>query len=220
MGASAPSLRIHRRRAPFIAIDGSWEEYLASRPRKVTHEWERKIRRIRRRGAVEVRRGANGDVGRLVEEFVEIEGRSWKEERGSSIGRRGMGPFYAAVAEVLADRGWFLPFWLTFEGKMIAFVYGFVMNETYWAIKTSYDKDYAGLSPGVPLFYEAVGHAFRSGLSRFDFVGHASRWTDEWATGWLEHVDVRLYPRSMLGLGRYLVDRWMQPALGRVSRIG
>jgi CelD/BcsL family acetyltransferase involved in cellulose biosynthesis len=204
------------RAVPQIDIDATWEEFLSSRPRKVTHEWERKIRRIERAGSVRIESGSVPDVESLVREFVAIEGRSWKEERGSSIGRRGVDQFYVDAARLMADRGWFRPFWLTLDGRMIAFIYGAVFNGTYWAIKTSFDQEFAELSPSVRLFHEAVGTAFREGLSRFDFVGHASRWTAEWATGRLEHVDVRLFPRTPRGLVGYVNERLARPALSRL----
>jgi len=207
------------RRAPYVDIDVSWEEFLASRPRKVTHEWERKIRKIERAGPVSVESGAVPDIESLVREFVAIEERSWKGDHGSSIGRRGVGQFYVDVARLMADRGWFRPFWLTLDGRTIAFVYGAVLNKTYWAIKTSYDQEFARLSPSAKLFREAVGHAFREELSRFDFVGHASRWTGEWATGWLEHVDIRLYPRSPRGVAGFVAARWTRPVLSRLRRL-
>jgi CelD/BcsL family acetyltransferase involved in cellulose biosynthesis len=203
--------------APYIGIAGTWEEYLSSRPRNVRHEWERKIRRVEAAGDIVVRRRKDEDVESLVREFVEVESRSWKEERGSSIGRRGAASFYVTVARVLAERGWFLPFWLEIDGRIIAFVYGFVFNGAYWAVKTSYDQDYARYAPGVALFHEAIGHAFRSGLSRFDFVGHRSRWTGEWATGWLEHIDVALYPATPSGIATYLVECWARPAIRRLT---
>lgn len=205
------------RMAPYISIAGTWEEYLASRPRNVRHEWERKIRRVRDAGDVRIRRREDEDVPSLVQEFVGVEARSWKEEHGSSIGQRGAATFYVNVARTLAQRGWFLPFWLEIDGRVVAFVYGFVFGGAYWAVKTSYDQGYARCTPGVALFHEAVGHAFRSGLSRFDFVGHRSRWTGEWATGWLEHVDVALYPTTPGGIATYLVECWARPALKRVT---
>jgi len=205
------------REAPYIDIACTWEQYLAARPRKVVHEWERKIRRIERGGAVRVRRLGSEDSETLTREFIDVEGRSWKEERGSSIGQRGVSPFYTTVARLAAERGWFHPFWLELDGRTIAFLYGFVFGGAYWAIKTSYEEQSAGLAPGVRLFHEAVGDAFRSGLSRFDFVGHRSRWTGEWATGWLEHVDIALYPRSPRGALAFAAECWAAPALRRLT---
>jgi CelD/BcsL family acetyltransferase involved in cellulose biosynthesis len=217
-GRSRAFIRHERtvREAPYIDIGTSWEEYLATRPRKVVHEWERKIRKIERAGGISVRTREGEDVESLVGRFVDVEGRSWKEEHGSSIGQRGVASFYIKVARLAAERGWFLPFWLELDGRIIAFVYGFVFGGAYWAIKTSYDQEHAELAPGVRLFYEVIGHTFRTGLARFDFVGHRSRWTGEWATGWLEHVDVALYPRSPNGVVAYLAECWAAPALGRL----
>jgi CelD/BcsL family acetyltransferase involved in cellulose biosynthesis len=222
LAATSGVLRVIARRrvgrtASCVEVGPSWERYLHSRPRKTTHEWERKIRRIERAGDVRIARLEGQDAVELVRSFVDIEARSWKEEAGSSIGRRGMGPFYEKVARLLSERGWFRPFWLELDGRPIAFIYGFVFGDTYWAIKTSYDRAHAALAPGTALFHEAVRDAFRCGLRRFDFVGHDARWTKEWATGRIRHYDIGLYPVSPSGAAAYVRDRYWRPGLRRLG---
>ncbi len=121
---------------------------------------------------------------------------------------------------MLVDEGWFLPFWLDLDGQTIAFIYGAIFDGTYFALKTSFIKEHSKLSPGIRLFHEAVGHAFQAGLRRFDFVGQTSRWKEEWATGSLEHVDLRLYPAGPAGNLTYLHETRVKPALRRLRNRG
>ncbi len=104
---------IHARPArvsPFISIDGSWEGYFDGKPRKVTHEWERKIRKLERSGDVRVLRFERGmDVRKLTDDFIAVEERSWKERAGTSITARGVSAFYHRLSAALAARGWFEP---------------------------------------------------------------------------------------------------------------
>jgi CelD/BcsL family acetyltransferase involved in cellulose biosynthesis len=209
---SAPS-----RVSPFVEIAGSWDDYLAGRPRKVTHEWERKMRKLERAGDVRVLQFEEGmDAGRLVDEFAEVERRSWKEEAGTSMRARGSVRFHREIAEALARCGEFHPLWLELDGRVVAFLYGAVHAGTYYAMKTSYDTESANLSPGVRLFHEAIGHSFGAGLAYFDFLGERARWKDEWATGWREHVNVRLYPNTSAGKWAHLRDSKIKPLLRRV----
>ncbi|MCK4408678.1 MAG: GNAT family N-acetyltransferase [Candidatus Eisenbacteria sp.] len=48
-------------------------------------------------------------------------------------------------------------------------LYGAVHNGTYYAMKTSYDEEFSGLSPGVRLFHEAIRHPFWRGACIFRF---------------------------------------------------
>jgi CelD/BcsL family acetyltransferase involved in cellulose biosynthesis len=204
------------RASPFIGIEGSWESYLDGKPRKVTHEWERKIRKLDRAGDVRVLRFERGmDVGALTDEFIAVEGRSWKERAGTSIGARGVRAFYHELSAALAAADSLLPFWLELDGRVIAFLYGAVHNGTYYAMKTSYEEESAGLSPGVRLFQEAVRHAFGAGLACFDFLGEQAPWKDRWANGWLEHANVRLYPDTVSGRAAHLIDSRLKPLARR-----
>jgi CelD/BcsL family acetyltransferase involved in cellulose biosynthesis len=204
------------RTSPFIDIEGSWESYIDGKPRKVTHEWERKMRKLERAGDVRVVRFEKGmDTAALVDRLIAVEGRSWKERAGTSIAARGVGAFYRELSAALAAADSLLPFWLELDGRVIAFLYGAIHDGTYYAMKTSYDKEFSGLSPGVRLFHEAVRHAFGAGLARFDFLGERAPWKDRWANGSLEHANVRLYPDTMSGRAAHLIDSRLKPLARR-----
>ena len=207
--------------SPYVDITEPWDDYYGGRPRKVTHEWERKIRKLGRAGEVEVARFGEGtDIEWLVREFVAVEAESWKETEGTSISARGVEEFYHDLTRTLADEGWFRPFWLNLDGRMIGFIYGAAFRDTYFALKTSYMQTHSKLSPGIQLFREAVEDAFRSGLSRFDFVGQTSRWKEEWATGKLEHVDLRFYRSGLAGLADHLIDTQAKPLVRKLRQRG
>jgi len=201
--------------SPYVDTAGSWDEFVARRPRKVTHEWERKMRRLGRAGAYEVKRLMPGSDARpLVDAMIEIEERSWKEGSGTSIAQRGVSGFYHELADSFTasppPASALLPFWIEFDGRIIGFLFGVVYRGTYYALKTSYDEAFRGLAPGVALFHHAIRFAFESDIDRFDFVGQRARWKDEWATGETEHVTLRCYPRSPRGVARHFVDTYLK----------
>lgn len=205
--------------SPFVDIATSWDDYLASRPRRVAHEWQRKLRRAEREARI-IFRGLSSDtdLDDLVSGFVAVDARSWKEGEGTSIGGRGVEGFYREITRVLAERDLLRPFWLEVDSRVVAFVYGAVFGGTYFALKTSFDEEFSKLSPGVVLFHEAIRRTFSSGLSRFDFVGETARWKEEWATGRREHVAVTLYPTRPAGLASYARDVWVKPLARRIGK--
>jgi len=207
--------------SPFIAIEGAWDGYFEGKPRKVTHEWERKMRRLEKAGDVRVLRFEGGmDARKLTDDFIAVEERSWKKRAGTSITARGVSGFYHRLSAALAAKGEFDPFWLEIDGRVVAFLYGAVQRGTYYAMKTSYDEESSRLSPGVRLFHEAVSSAFGAGLARFDFLGERAPWKDEWANGWLEHVNVRLYPDTVSGRAAHLFDSQVKPLARRARGAG
>jgi hypothetical protein len=67
-------------------------------------------------------------------------------------------------------------------------------------------KEWAGLSPGVGSFCEAVHHPFGAGLACFDLLGERVFWEDRRADGWLEHAGIRLYPDTVSGRAAHVID--------------
>jgi CelD/BcsL family acetyltransferase involved in cellulose biosynthesis len=70
----------------------------------------------------------------------------------------------------------------------------------------------------VRLFRDAIRDAFERGLSRFDFVGRAARWKDEWATARTEHDNVVLYPGSLPGRVRAFARGRLRPLARKAAR--
>ena len=205
--------------SPYVDIAASWDEYVASRPSRVTHEWRRKIRKAEREAHVAFRALATDtDLDALVSDFAAVDARSWREGEGTSIGGRGVEGFYRDLTRTLAESGLLRCFWLDADGRVIAFVYGAVFGGTYFALKTAFDEEFSKLSPGVVLFHEAIRWAFTADLTRFDFVGETARWKEEWATGRREHAMITLYPTRPAGLAAYARDAWLRPLARRVAK--
>jgi len=203
--------RLPARVSPYVDTSGSWEEFLAGKSRKVTHEWERKMRKLGRAGVYEVKRLMPGsDPHSLIDAMIEIEEKSWKEESGTSITQRGVADFYHELAESFHAEAHgaseLLPFWLELDGRRIGFLLGIAYFGTYYALKTSFDEEFRKLAPGVALFHHAINYAFEHGFDTFDFVGQRARWKDEWATGHTEHTTLRLYPKNLPGVTRHFID--------------
>jgi CelD/BcsL family acetyltransferase involved in cellulose biosynthesis len=202
-----------------IDIKTSWQEYIESFPGTRRRRWEKQNRRLRQAGEVRVGHlDDSTDVDALVDRFIDVESRSWKENEGTSIRGRGLTDFYHELCRALAGRGWLQPWWLELDGQMIAFMLGAVFQGTYWALKSSYDEEYARFSPGICLSYEVVRGAFEGALERVDLPGERAKWKCEWATGEQAHATVALYPRGPAGAVRHLTESWARPLVRKVVR--
>jgi len=207
------------RTSPYITIDGSWEDYKATRTTKRVARWRKRVRKIEKIEGMTVNRlDGSTDVDRLVDGFIEVEKRSWKEKHGTSISGRGLDDFYHAMCRSLEREGWFYPIWLERDGTMFAFLLAILYGGALYALKTSFDERYSEFSPGTPLFYYAVTDAFDRGLTKVDFLGQPSRWKSEWATDHREHTNLHLYPSGMAGAMRYLRESRVKPIAKRVLK--
>jgi len=118
----------------------------------------RKEKRLSERGRVEhLAIRPEDDVGRWIDEFLQIEASGWKGQRGSALassesGRR----YFTEIATSAFRRGRLLMLGINFNGRPIARRCAFVAGEGSFAFKTAYDEEFADFSPGAMLEMDSI----------------------------------------------------------------
>jgi hypothetical protein len=118
----------------------------------------RKEKRLSERGHVEhLAIRSEDDVGRWIDEFLQIEASGWKGQRGSALassesGRR----YFTEIATSAFRRGRLLMLGINFNGRPIARRCAFVSGEGSFAFKTAYDEEFANFSPGAMLEMDSI----------------------------------------------------------------
>jgi CelD/BcsL family acetyltransferase involved in cellulose biosynthesis len=118
----------------------------------------RKERRLSERGQVEhLTLRPEDDVGRWIDEFLEIEASGWKGQRGSALASSESGRgYFTEIATSAFRRGRLLMLGLDFDGRPIARRCAFVAGEGSFAFKTAYDEKFADFSPGAMLEMDSI----------------------------------------------------------------
>jgi CelD/BcsL family acetyltransferase involved in cellulose biosynthesis len=207
--AALPAVLDHQRLAtirwegsgsPLVNISGDWEGYLKSRSGHFRSELKRKVKKLEQAGAVRWALVTTvEECDRVMEDVLQIERNSWKEKtRSSFTARHELEHFYRELARRCAEAGWLRMHLLHLDSKPVAYIYGAVYKNVYYAIKTSYDEAYGSLSPGAALFDHALHDAFDQGLARFDFLGAEARWKNEMANAVRGHANVCVFSRSQI----------------------
>lgn len=183
-----------------ILVQTSWDGYLATRSKHTQKEWRRKRRRLDQAGRVETRTvTTREELPSALKEVLEIECHSWKHETGTSFQREaGVEHFYSRLAALCADRGWLRLSLLYLDGRPAAHCFGVVHGNEFLALKTSFDRELASLSPGLALMLCVSEQAFRDGLAAVDLLGDPDRWKTEMANEQRPHVDLCVFPRGLV----------------------
>jgi CelD/BcsL family acetyltransferase involved in cellulose biosynthesis len=191
------SMQLPSRICPFVRIDSTWEEYLASRPAQVSRELKRKVRKIERDWkAVWTIASTPAECARAMDDIRAIERKSWKEGNGTSLtAEQSAVRLYEDFAPRFAQAGWLRIYLLHLDGVPVAHILGAEFRREYYALKTSYDQDFRLASPGQALFFTALKDSFERKLTAFDFLGDESRWKSELANAERRHVDVCAHSR-------------------------
>ena len=130
----------------------------------------------------------DGDLDALLDEAFAVEALGWKGETGSAIAaspetRR----FYTAVARWAAARGTLRLVTARVDGRMVAFELDLLEAGRMHALKTGFDPEFGGYSPGHLVALAAVEHAIESGAASYELLGddepYKMKWT-ELTRGW------------------------------------
>lgn len=172
--------------APFVSLDGKWEEYYGQKDRKFRYNLRRAERKLNEIGRLEIIHYSRPqDIYEHLPWAFELYAKRarksfrrslWLKERGRA--------FLRDLAVRFAERGWMDLAFLTVGGQPIAFCYGFQVYETYYFYATGFDPDkkYAQYSPGILLIKHLIERAFSMGFKRFDFMLGDEAYKRIWAT--------------------------------------
>ncbi len=171
--------------APYIACDGDWEGYFASRSSKTRQEWRRRQRRAAEIGFELSEYRSFETVGRHFPTALEVEASGWKGAAGSAI--REDAPaltFYTSVVPKLAARGLVRLYLWRIEGRTAAFQLCIVDGDALRSLKIGFDPEFARHAPGQMLQLAILRELFQEeGIRRFDLLGPETPQKRMWATG-------------------------------------
>lgn len=139
--------------------------------RKRVKDLERCCRNLKKLGVYEWRLHRNGGVDdRVVGDFLELENRSWKGAKGTSIlASKGGEAFFRTMIRRFADREQVFVTEVVSNGVVIASSVNFKIGRTVYAFKVAWDSDYRSFSPGILNEYELLKYIDR-GEFEVDFI--------------------------------------------------
>jgi CelD/BcsL family acetyltransferase involved in cellulose biosynthesis len=185
--AVASSLRVRREPrtvAPYLSLDGSWEQFLGAKRPKFRSNLKYYRRLAERDGRkLDIRRVPWSADDTDVEMLATIERNSWKARDGnlkvsSPTGKE----FYRRFCRYLSQRG-SLELWRAdIDAVPIAFVLNVVFGGKVYHYNTCYDEKSAALSPGLLLHSEAIANAFERRLTEYDFLSGDEPYKERWCS--------------------------------------
>lgn len=227
-----------RRHSPYVRLQGTWQDYLATRSKSFRSFLRRACRRATESGVSFEAHADGAPHAELLEQGLRLEASGWKGEVSRAILNRGpVAAFYRELVARLAAAGAVRQYLLRLEGEPIAWDLCVVHEGVCYALKTAYDEQQASLSPGFVLQALSLESLLHEGRVRvYDMLPPLSTFKQRWTEESEEQVHVRLYaptPRGRLarlahatlrpGLRRVqllrrakgLVASWLEPRLGR-----
>jgi len=211
-----PTERWHSCDSPYLPVEGSWESYFPTLDRKLRANLRNRLGRLSRRGRIEVE--VIDDPERAAAAFPEgwaLEAAAWKGEAGTAIQcLPQVRAFYEAFATRAARRGWLRLYFLTIDGRRIAFCYGLSFRNRTFQLKPGYDPGYASYSPSTTLCSRMIEDAFRGGQQEIDFLGVNDTWKRSWTSATRPHEWLFIFRQGI----RSRLLRWAKFRMAPVLR--
>lgn len=187
--------------SPYLALPDDLEGYLRSLNASFRWQLQRRERRLRDAGAIQLEIVETPEqVSRYLAAVDEIERQSWKEDAGSSITARDWEHrFYQALLPRVAASGLLLSTLLRLDRRPIAYQMVTAFGETASLLKTSYVQDLRAYSPGIVLQWMQLREIHARGFRSFDFMGACEPYKLRWTESVYSRHTYCLFNRSLAG---------------------
>lgn len=206
-------------RSPYVAVEGTFEEFMAGRERKFRKEIGRRWRRLEEDGGGASFEDGSEGLDELLTEGFRLEGSGWKLEQGSAIASDpGRERFYRKVATWAAERGWLRLAFLRVGETPVAFDFGIEAGGVFYVPKGGFDVEYRKLGPGQLLTYATIRRSFELGLKTYELLGQQDEYKRAWTTTVHERLRFQAFPRRPAGTATYVAWRYGRPLVKRVRR--
>lgn len=201
---------------PFIRLAGhTWDSYLATLGSAHRYNFQRRLKNLRRRYAVELHRVATEeDRAPALAWLLRLHEARWRPRGGSeAFSSEGLLSFHEDLTRRALARGWLRLLELRLDGRPAASLYGFRYRDVFCFYQSGFDPAYAKDSVGLVMMGLAIKSALEEGADEYDLLHGDEAYKFQWARETRELAGLEFFPPLLRGLAcRQAVD------LGRAAR--
>jgi CelD/BcsL family acetyltransferase involved in cellulose biosynthesis len=199
-----------------VAIDGHFEDYWRSRPRRLRQNMGRYMRRLRADGLSlrTERTSAPDDMPLAVQRYgmLESSGRKERDDTEAHI-ENAQDKFHGDLMADFARRGKALAYALYFNDTLVAMRLCILSDDMMVMLKTAYDERYAEYAPDRLLLYFLLAEEFERGqIGSVEFYAKAKNDEVAWATHERPVMHFQLF-KSQAMKSVYILARCLRQAL-------
>lgn len=180
------ALEAHRELVPYVDLSGipSWDDYLATRSRKLRAQLRRGLRVLERDHTVRLRRTRRADeLGADLSAFFDLHHRRRQQKGGSTLsGARARGAL-ADFAAAALKAGWLRLWLLDVDEQPIAAWYGWRIGQRYAHYQSGLDPAWSRASAGMVLQGLTIRDAIEDGAAEYDMLVGGEVYKQRLATG-------------------------------------
>ena len=187
-------------RTPNLPLEGTYEEYWASRSGNLRHNVSRQLKRLAEKGRVlelMVRR-TPAEMESAIHEYGMLEAAGWKGREGTAVtADNSQGRFYHEILKAFCATGQAIVYQLVLDGKVVASDLCLTHGSMIVVLKTAYDESIPQTSPALLMRQMIISQLYRDkNIQVVEFYGRVLDWHLKWTDQSPEHVSSQLLPES------------------------
>jgi CelD/BcsL family acetyltransferase involved in cellulose biosynthesis len=206
---------------PYIALPGTWDEYVAALPASGRYVVTRSLRDFQdwAKGSAELHEARTAaEVERGMDILKSLHVERWGERNVFRSSR--FSKFHEAVRESLLPENGLELLWLTVRNEPIVATYNIVWKGKVYFYQSGRTFDVPkGVRPGIVLHAHAIRRAIAAGRREYDFLAGTSRYKKQLSTAVRPLVTVRAVRAPLRELVRLAADRGFDRARRLRSRV-
>ena len=188
--------------SPYLTIDESedFDAFLSTKRKKFRYKYRKRQETLTGESSLRLEHFDTADSAAALMAAVEqIERHSWKQSAGLSIADSEREKDYTdRLLPFLADAGALRANVLYNADVPVAYAICCHWGRWFGHLKTSFNAEHAGLSPGAIVIDDMIRIAFEAGASEFDFLGDADPHKTSWSNSIRRHRDYFVYSQSRI----------------------
>lgn len=204
----------------YLAIRGTWQQFLASKSQTFRKNLKTAARRLRALGQVEYQTyEAAPEALEQLATYRDIEARSWKSGEGVGVSRNAdYFDFYRELAERFAGTGGFALRILSVSGKPVAATFGLAYDGLFYSLQIAHDREFSRCSPGTYLEALEMEECFARGYREYEFLGGFLNNKSRWTSTFRYTTQLHVYRRTPFFVGLYLLLFRIKPWVKELIR--
>ena len=186
--------------APFIRLEGGWEDYLASRSSKWRQNLRRTRGRLEKEHNVEILQ-AGRDIGleEALDAFVWLHEQRWGKI-SLALASPSSRNLLRQLAPIFAAKGRLILILIRVDGTWAAGGLDFIFCDKVFGYQSGWHTEFAGFSIGTIILAEEIMWCSENRLKVFDFMGGGESYKTRWNTHSRELVSIDVVnPASLRG---------------------
>jgi CelD/BcsL family acetyltransferase involved in cellulose biosynthesis len=192
---------LRRPARPYAQLPANFEEFLAGLAHRVRKNFRRGLRALEREGKLEfVCLKENSEIQERFGEFLQLHRQRFDQlEKTSAFLEPKLQAFHQGLLKRMADRTWPRLYLLQVDGKTVAAIYGFALDNRFAFYQSGMDPSWTRLSAGMIILGCSIQQSVESGHTEFDFLRGTQAYKLFWTKNSRRALTARFFDNRMRG---------------------